>query len=53
MELVDEAVSLNGNKTSQVIATCDLVSAKGYEPARSNGGDLIICDEASYILHLS
>ena len=31
------------------VATCDFASGKGYEPARGNGSDFIIIDEAGFI----
>ncbi len=49
LKLVDEHLG-RGNKSMLVtVATCDFASGKGYEPARGNGSDFIIIDEAGFI----
>lgn len=49
MKLIDERLARNGQVENKVIATCDFASGKGYEPARGNGADFIIIDEAGFI----
>lgn len=49
LTLVDELVWAWGKKVLSVVATCDFVSCKWYEPARWNGSDDIMMDEASFI----
>lgn len=48
LKLVDESV-VRKKVHIQVIATCDFASAKGYEPARGNGADFVLIDEAGFI----
>jgi len=49
LRLFDEYLDRNRKPMSRVVATCDFVSAKWYEPARWNWSDEIICDEAGFI----
>lgn len=48
-KLIDESLGRNKKIVQTQIATCDFASAKGYEPWRGNGSDLVIIDEAAYI----
>lgn len=48
-KLIDETLWRNKKPVQTQIATCDFASAKGYEPWRGNGSDLVIIDEAAYI----
>lgn len=47
--LVDEYIARWNQKQTVVIGTYDFVSAKWFEPARGNGSDEIIIDEAGFI----
>lgn len=49
LKLVDEHVTRGSKTTYSTVATCDFASGKGYEPARGNGSDFIIIDEAGFI----
>ena len=44
--LNDEVVSRN-QKVVNMVATCDFISAKGFEPGRGKASDEIYIDEAS------
>jgi len=49
LELIDETLWRNNKPVINVVATCDFVSDKSYEPWRGNGSDEIIIDEAWFI----
>jgi len=49
LKLVDEHLWRWNKSMTVTVATCDFASGKGYEPARGNGSDFIIIDEAGFI----
>jgi hypothetical protein len=49
LKLVDEHLGRWGKSMTVTVATCDFASGKWYEPARGNGSDFIIIDEAGFI----
>lgn len=49
LRLVDESLTRGNQVVKTVVSTCDFASGKGYEPARGNGSDFIIIDEAGFI----
>ena len=46
LQLVDEHVNHNGKRFVETVSTCDFTSGRSFEPARGNGSDEVIIDEA-------
>lgn len=46
LQLVDEHVNHNGKRFIETVSTCDFTSGRSFEPARGNGSDEVIIDEA-------